>query len=538
MPEWLDRMALARADGNIDSLRTLYSPSYGDRIPHLEANDQIVARAIAAEVHLLMAERDSAASVLSPYLSFSDESPRRPLRAVADAIETTGAHRRDIAQIYMQVGNTFYRFHDHERAEEYLQSARGYYQTALARARSNRRTVEIERWLNEVWIGRLAMRRSGRWRDAEAQLVTAIGALDQLYEAFSSRSEGDGIEELDPDGGRLDLVLAIGLNIYSQLCWKMGNFDDARRLVYRSLFLLRDGRARDEIREAHTLHSASRIEGSQSQERFAWGAHLASRAATRFKRSSHPFLARSLVQRAACLAKSDGALESPDKIGVRANAVLRHVNIDELPDKDEQTFVQGDVDLVRLWISEKRAAANMEDWNECHEMALSLHERKLPNRLEGEALFHLGRCLARLGSDVKVAEGRDLLQRAEHHARDEGRVKIQAACNAALAESYLGSDMAEAKRYYGRAERLAIEAPSAYVTEWLEHLSVQVRGMAQIDVKGDKSQFTKRARRLYASYHGAEIEASGGHLKDEIERRTGLAPSTFYNWLGKKPPRE
>ena len=188
----------------------------------------LFARSLAAEHCLLMVEKDEAIAALAPWISHSSDGIALNRSVIA---ELSKEQPFAAGLVCVQLGSLLYRFRQFAEAVALSDTAREYFQRArreLGPANRENKTLEIvlAELHNEIWLARIEMRQPGTRHQVEERLDRAVRRLTLKYENPNPAYRG-----------RLDLLLSIGLSVYSQLDWNSGALASARRRVYRALFL-------------------------------------------------------------------------------------------------------------------------------------------------------------------------------------------------------------------------------------------------------------------------------------------------------------
>ena len=488
-------------------------------------------RAITNDVSLALFRPERARQSLSPYLRaekslLSNDSVLEKLPDVGRAV------------ILSQLGNLAYRSLQFDQGFEWTNQAAEIFSTLGSDTDIFQRV--FARNENRIWRARVRMRLSGDRELAQEELEETAAELTLCYD--------------DPDlyphfCGRIDLQLSINLNLLALLAWNRGRLEEARRRIYRALYLTTRGNADDDIRWAHNLCCAARIEASHSTERFVWGKHLAEESATLFGARQHPFRYRSMIQAAQCSVKTGDYADGQKAID----------EVRDLIDKDEYLrtnfdsearYVEGEMRLTECWMREReavRAHNSPARWEECHTAAQAIERayetpKRMPNRLRIEAGFHIGRALVHL--DGRVEDGRARLREAEKEAANDDRAKIQAACHLALAESYAAplsreADPVQCRFHWMRAMQCLAEAPGAstFVSEWADRIgpAVGIASTISLEIEG-KSQEDLEIELAYW-FERFHTKVKGVSKVSDLEKLSKLPRATFYRKRAKAKQR-
>lgn len=506
---------------------------------NLNAHDTIYGRALLSMLHCMMLDLPAAIAALAPYVAAVDGK----VKLDDDAIGRQSSPFIS-GLVYSQAANICYRTNQTVAGLRASSRARRLLRTAARNGSWEGRQIQLALWENELWTARLRVRRN----EPAAALKLIRKLVDKLNDTLDRTTRKlPGDMPSSPAGGayaRVHLLLAMTLDLWALIDWRQGRLDEARRRIYRGLFLLTSGSVDDPVRRAQLLFSASRIEASHSENNAGtvpWARHLAGCAARAFEEVRHPFHVRALLKEAICYLKSN-----------EVEASGQHLEyVSRLVDKDafdlgksawNHALTLGELRLTRLFHLEAKANVAEVSWEDVRSAAAELHRLPLlPARLKAEARLHEAIATIRLGERGALDEADGLLDEALSFAKDAHHLKIEAACYLARVElaQTLG-DTELLRKSWSEASEAVTRSQSSYLEAWA--LSLSVRLQEALPVKFDKTwpAFVPYIRRLYKGYW-AQYGARNNLNQEQVRELVKVGRTMWYEGFemaGERKPRE
>lgn len=425
-------------------------------------NDELMARAIAADLEVTMVDRVRAAHLLEPFVR--QRGGRLEVCWLAcDRLYGETVDAFIAGRVLGQIANLCCRWRRYDVGTEVASKADERLRVA-ARSRSavaSQLAVEMAGIENALWQARMEWRLAGSKRPhaAKRQLKDAVERLVRV----------SAIPSAGPFSAAVDRLLGIAFNLRAFIEWTEGSSNQARRHGGFAVVLL--SRARDDVRLAFALHGLGMFEATPGGASIAWAAELQRRAAEIFERHGHPWRYRALNEAARCTLRAG---RDPQDARTRLGAVTAAISKRAIPDAWERQRAQAEACVTEIWIE-----GRLGRWDRCIELAdqlLSVPELSLSHR--SEAKFQKGRALARLAprnaaAEATMAAAQEVLLEGRADAQACGRLKLVASCELALAELLGGHDLPAAYSQLQEAKsRLAkAGAHSAYLSGWAAALS-------------------------------------------------------------------
>lgn len=456
----LDDIDLAIRTGQIGQLLGHTPAAFEQALRGTTGDKRLELRARQAELALLRVDISGAAKALNDWVAFDGSRVTLRQKNVEDL------HFRDWEKpnfarglLLSQLANLLYRTHSFDLGAASARKAAAHLERSPHAG--DPRKFCLAACQNQIWWARLLWQLN---EPAEAR-SRLRGVLDRLTnEARNVRGE-----EL----GGLDVVAALALSLEAALDWNLGNLDAARGRIYQALFLLR-GFAKDPVRQAYALYTASRVELIYQSHEATWPLRLVDESIALFEGSQHPFEWRARVQRAQCLVRIGEPSSASDELD-RVEKGITDLGSRLAPIEKQATTEE--LALVRIWIKENQALEYGRG-HDAWQAVLTLAERLMteakpkgihrkPRRLAVDGAVHYGLALVYSQSSPD-ARAKAVLEQAERDAVDGGHRKERIAALLALAECEreLGN-IEGALKHCDSARRLLLQSENDYLRQWL-----------------------------------------------------------------------
>lgn len=481
-----------------------------------QEDDQLWLRIVTAETNLLLLQIDAATDALAPFVSIRHEDR---IELHKEAL-TTLSHRPPFLAgcLLSCLGNLLYRYHAYDTAETYTRRAHSRFIEANNKRAAQSRWVPSSTELalataeNQIWQARIMFR--APWKREE--ISSLIGSvLRNLLELYNHEAPG-----------RVGLVMAMALDLSALLAWNRGELDSAKSQIYRSLYLLESLPGGDDVRLAHALCAAARIESGHDSSHVPWALHLSRRSFELYEKHQHAFSLRVSILIAQGLVRLNHLNE--------AQEILANLTQEATSRSSESCLLSAEIGVTKLWILERRPDLDaVQRWSLCYEESLRIVGEKssIPRRLHAEALLYLGRAQFRLGMSPVTA--RETLAESIRLAQEDSRSKVEIAGLLGTVETLIDTMPAEALRVFSVAQQRLSTTASAYLREWARRLAPILSGPLLVDVHGKYDEVLQGFTRTYLAYH----RVLAGDAVDSILVTSGLSHSRYYRLLRKVSPK-
>lgn len=442
------------------------------------------ARVLAAELCLIMVERREVERLLKDYIKEGLHARMTEIERVASRDPLQGA-------ALASAGGDFL-FRQRAYDDAYKLTARAQELLAKAPLHDSRATV-LRLWNLARWA-RISWRTADKGGFADHHLQRC---LDYLARA------GTEIRT-----GRAHSIEAFSLDVWASLDWARGRLDDARRKIYRALFLLQRGTVKDRARLGHALFTAGKIEASFSGGEHSRTAIDILEEAEKTFPDGHALKPQAVIQKAEALIKAGETNTAEGILGGLGR-----------PDDPVQ---RTEAALAWAWIHIRSG-----EWAKGQERAQEILDQsrsvQIPRRLLAEGHLQLGRALVGSGDRKRgIGELKNALTTAVRH----GRVKIEIAAHLELADTYilLGEDE-DAHEHWQQATSLLSRVRSAYLEERRDEIGRRLRtGWAFVV---ETSNYELEKRKFSLAFFGRLVRETGGNVsaaadKAEVARSTAI----------------
>jgi hypothetical protein len=467
------------------------------------ADAQAELRALLAFVALTFLDRDQAEFALAPFIKGSGATLDMKGGAIATAC---GGDPLLEGFVQLQVAQLLFRRRQFGEASRAAKVA----SEQLADGKSSAATIDVLRAAEaEIWLARVRSRRDRVVADDMLRATT-----NWLLQHKTNGSSGG-----------VDLLIAHAASIHASLAWRRGHTDAARKHVYRSLFVLRNGAVRDDIGLAYALYIAARIESTFSQSGFEWPRRLLEQCKAIFHESRHPFLPRVLVQEVQCEFKAERFTHAEKLLGdfekEFGSLLLRPRN-----GATETEHARGQALLTKLWMLERDAQdtrVGSDEWKACGPLADKLLRASVdgPSLLQLEAKLHDG--IARLG--VGDASGLQCVKDVARQAGSQERGHIYVKACFVLAQN-LAANRADALEWFRLGDEFLQRRPSTHLGKQRAQLAAQLEAplLMEVNVWEPYDVAIERCEVTYLTYHAEFLKK---RTIRELADRVNVPPPTL-----------
>lgn len=457
-------------------------------------------RARAADLALMMLERQAADHILEPYL---DGTAAKPCKALVEKLEELPR-----AAIKSVCSNALYRHRRYDAANDLIDEAIAHFDD-LGGETSPRAEVQVGRMWSLAYAARIAWRASADARDVESYAERCMRAIEHNRR----------ISEVSAQ--RLASLEAFVSDLRAFTRWLLGDISSAMASCYRGLALLGGQRVvvKDHARRGQALLTAGRIHATLSDgDRYRDAYDLLEEAAHEFKTVKHPLRELAEIERVRLVIRS-------------RDRRLMDSEIKSLNRSDSDPVLAAEYDLTQCWLAQAGRKKNPENSaRQQLENAQRIVDAStvLPRRLTLEGRLQLGMALAAGGDFEKgIAE----LKSLQSDARRLRRERLEAACLLELADasSRIPDQRGEAQGYFVEASQIIARAGSPYLVRrqheverrlhigWLHHVKTD---RYQDELSAFNRRFFNRAMQLY-------------NTKRNVARVTRAAYLTVNKWVDK-----